>query len=99
MKCLFVKKVILLIFIYMGNRYKIRDQEGLYFVTFTVVGWVDLFVRNSYRDCIIGSFEYCQEKKGLNVYAFVIMTSHIHAILSAHEGKHLTGVMHVKILG
>lgn len=33
----------------MGSRYKIRDAEGLYFITFTVVGWVDLFIRNAYR--------------------------------------------------
>ena len=25
--------------------YKIRDQYGLYFMTFTIVGWIDLFSR------------------------------------------------------
>ncbi len=59
----------------MGSRYKIRDESGLYFVTFTVIGWVDLFVRNAYRDCIIDSLKYCQKEKGLIVHAFVIMTS------------------------
>ena len=66
----------------MGSRYKIRDNEGLYFVTFTIVGWVDIFIRNVYRECIIESFDYCRVNKGLNIHAYVIMTSHIHAILS-----------------
>ena len=70
----------------MGSRYKIRDAEGLYFITFTVVGWVDLFIRNAYRDCLISSFEYCRKEKGLNIHAFVIMTSHVHMIVSSRQG-------------
>ncbi len=77
----------------MGSRYKIKDKEGLYFVTFTVTGWVDLFIRNDYRNCLIDSFQYCVTKKGLNVHAFVIMTSHVHAILSATEGADLIGII------
>ena len=26
-----------------GDRYKISDQQAAYFLTFTVVGWVDAF--------------------------------------------------------
>ena len=77
----------------MGSRYKIRDQSGHYFVTFTVTGWVDLFIRNDYRDCIINSFKYCVKNKGLKVHAYVLMTSHIHAILSAEEGEDLAGII------
>ncbi|MEM7551349.1 MAG: transposase [Bacteroidota bacterium] len=77
----------------MSSRYKIRDKEGLYFVTFTIIGWVDLFIRNPYRDCIIESLEYCKKEKGLNVHAFVIMTSHVHAILSSKEGHDLVSTI------
>ncbi len=77
----------------MGSKYKIRDNDGLYFVTFTVVGWVDLFVRNAYRDCLIESLKYCREKKGLNLHAYVIMTSHMHAIVSAKEGSNLVAII------
>ncbi|WP_109833243.1 REP-associated tyrosine transposase [Reichenbachiella versicolor] len=73
----------------MANRYKIRDNEGLYFVTFTIVGWVDLFIRNDYRECIIDSLQYCTLHKGLNVHAYVIMTSHVHLIVSTEEGHDL----------
>ena len=69
----------------MGSRYKIRDQDGLYFLTFTIVGWVDLFIRNAYRDCLIDSLNYCMKHKGLRIHAFVIMTSHVHLIVSSKQ--------------
>lgn len=77
----------------MGSQYKIRDSEGLYFVTFTVVGWVDLFTRNVYRDILLDSFEFCRKRKGLNIHAYVIMTNHIHAILSAQGGYDLVAII------
>ena len=67
----------------MGRKYAIRDQEALHFVTFTVVNWIDLFVRDAYKEIIVDSLKYCQHEKGLSIHAYCIMTSHVHAILSA----------------
>jgi putative transposase len=33
-----------------ADGYKIRDQSALHFMTFTIVGWIDLFSRRLYRD-------------------------------------------------
>ena len=33
----------------MSTGYQIKDQEGLYFLTFQVVDWVDIFTRQIYR--------------------------------------------------
>ncbi len=55
--------------------YKITDQGAMHFVSFAVVGWVDVFTRKEYRDVIIESLKYCQEKKGLVIYAWCIMSS------------------------
>ncbi len=52
-----------------------------------------MFVRNAYRDCILESFEYCKKSKGLKLHAYVIMTSHIHVILSAEEGSDLVAII------
>ena len=52
-----------------------------------------MFVRNAYRDCIINALTYCKENKGLTVHAYVVMTSHIHFILSANEGKELSAII------
>ena len=65
----------------MGLKYKIRDQSELYFVTFTTVNWIDVFIRESYREIFIDSVKFCQREKGLQVAAWVIMTSHVHMIL------------------
>ena len=77
----------------MGRKYAIRDQEAIYFVTFTVVNWIDLFVREEYKQITIDSLKYCQENKGLNVHAYCIMTSHIHLILSVNDGGALSDVI------
>ncbi|MEM8527865.1 MAG: transposase [Bacteroidota bacterium] len=68
------------------SRYKITDQHGLNFLTLTVVDWVDIFIRKSYKDIIIDSLKFCQKEKGLIVYGYVIMSSHIHLIVKA-DGK------------
>ncbi|PIQ29815.1 MAG: transposase, partial [Bacteroidetes bacterium CG18_big_fil_WC_8_21_14_2_50_41_14] len=33
-----------------GDRYKINNQESVYFLTHTVVGWLDVFTRIEYKD-------------------------------------------------
>ncbi len=65
--------------------YHITDQFGTYFITMTLVGWIDLFSRKHCRDIMIDSFKYCVINKGLIIYAYVIMSSHIHMIVSASE--------------
>jgi REP element-mobilizing transposase RayT len=50
------------------------------------VGWVDLFTRSDYRDVVIDSFKYCQKHKGLNLFAFVIMSNHIHLLAQSEVG-------------
>lgn len=67
------------------SRYKILDQHGLNFVTLTVVDWVDVFVRKAYKDIVLDSLRYCQKEKGLVVYAYVIMSSHVHLIVEASK--------------
>lgn len=58
-----------------------------YFVTFTVVGWIDVFTRSRYCDVIIESLKFCQQNKGLEVFAYVIVPSHVHLIVRQLDGK------------
>jgi putative transposase len=71
----------------MSRKYKFRDQEKLYFITFTVIDWIDVFIRNEYRTIVVDSIRYCQLNKGLEVYAYCIMTSHAHLIVGT-SGSH-----------
>ena len=66
----------------MSRKYKFHDPDGVYFVTYAVVGWVDVFTRDEYRNIIVDSLSYCSNKKGLVIHAWVIMTNHVHIIIS-----------------
>jgi len=77
----------------MSRKYKIRDQEAVHFVTFTVVYWLDVFIRPQYRDIFLDSIRYCQKYKGLEVYAYCIMSSHVHMILARHGQQRLEDVI------
>jgi REP element-mobilizing transposase RayT len=59
----------------------------------TTVGWIDVFTRKRYRDILIDSFRYCQENKGLILYAYVIMSNHLHCIARAEEPHRLSDVI------
>lgn len=71
----------------MSKAYRIYDQKGLYYLTITVVGWIDVFSRQRYRDIVIDSLKYCMENKGLELYAYVIITNHLHLITSTKDGE------------
>lgn len=66
----------------MSRKYKMYNKQGLYFVSFAVVYWIDAFVRNEYFEIIIESLYYCIKEKGLQLYCYCIMPSHIHLIFS-----------------
>ncbi|HYQ55805.1 MAG TPA: transposase [Draconibacterium sp.] len=67
----------------MSRKYKFHNPEGVYFVSFAVQGWLDVFTRNEYKNILVDNLKYCQEQKGLEIFAWCIMTSHIHLIIRA----------------
>ncbi|MCB0494244.1 MAG: transposase [Cyclobacteriaceae bacterium] len=77
----------------MSRKYKIRDQEKLHFVTFTIVQWLDVFIRREYSDIFLDSLRYCQKSKGLEVYAFCIMSSHAHLIIGRNGDNKLEDII------
>jgi REP element-mobilizing transposase RayT len=77
----------------MGNAYQISNQNGIYFVTLTIVEWIDVFTRPIYKNIIIESLQFCQKEKGLKIYAWVIMTNHLHMIIAADPGNSLSDIL------
>jgi REP element-mobilizing transposase RayT len=63
--------------------YKIRNKEGIHFITFAVIEWVDVFTRKDYRDIVLESIKYCQAEKGLILYAWCLMSNHVHLVVAA----------------
>ncbi|MEX8547505.1 MAG: transposase [Mucilaginibacter sp.] len=76
----------------MGFKYKVSN-DGIYFLTTTVVDWIDVFTRKELAEIIIESLKYCQKEKGLVLYAWCLMPSHLHLIASTAESKSLSDVM------
>ena len=76
----------------MGLKNKIFSGN-LYFVTMTVEDWVDIFTRPVYKKIIVDSIKHCQKEKGLEVYAWCLMTNHLHMIISNKDGKVLTDII------
>ncbi|WP_428656306.1 REP-associated tyrosine transposase [Runella sp.] len=70
----------------MSELRKATVPEATYFVTLTVVGWIDIFTRKEYSDEIIKNLKFCQQKKNLKIFEYVIMPSHIHIICRRNRG-------------
>ncbi len=78
----------------MAFKYSIRDPHDIYFITSTIVEWIDLFTRKEYCNSIIDSLMYCHQHKGLNIHAWCLMPSHLHLIASAQkDGPSLSDIM------
>jgi REP element-mobilizing transposase RayT len=67
----------------MSTGYQIKEQSSLHHITLQVVYWIDVFTRPRYRDIVIENLKYCQENKGLIIYAYVIMSNHIHLLVQS----------------
>lgn len=77
----------------MSRSYKIYDQEDLHYLTYATVGWVDVFTRPAYKDILVDSLRHCQEAKGLELFAWCIMTNHVHLIARARPGHQLQDIL------
>jgi REP element-mobilizing transposase RayT len=71
----------------MSHGYQIQNQSALHFLTIQVVQWADIFTRLVYRDIVIDSLKYCQQNKGLEIYAYVIMSNHIHILVKSQNNN------------
>ncbi len=71
----------------MSRNYKFHNPKGLYFVSFAVVGWLDVFTRNEYKDLVIESLEFCIKNKGMEIHAWCIMTNHVHLIFRSIDNQ------------
>lgn len=71
----------------MSRKYKFKDQNAANFISFATVNWIDVFTRPLYRHMLVDAINYCIEEKGLIVYAWCIMTNHVHMIIGTDDEK------------
>ena len=72
---------------FMSRKYKFHDDAKLYFISFATVHWIDVFTREEYSQIVLNSWKFCQEKKGLEIYGWCIMPSHVHMIIGSNKNK------------
>lgn len=76
----------------MGFHYRINEGKA-HFITMTVVDWIDVFTRKNHKMAIVDSLKYCQQHKGLELYSWCLMPSHLHLIISAADDKKLSDIL------
>ena len=77
----------------MSTKYKATANGEAYFVTITTVGWIDVFTRLNQKYILINALKYCQKERGLEIYGYCIMSSHMHLLCKASEKETLSIVM------
>jgi REP element-mobilizing transposase RayT len=71
----------------MPHAFQIHKQDAAYFLTLTTVEWIDAFRREENKIILCDSLNFCVENKGLKIYSYVIMSSHLHMIAKAQNGN------------
>ena len=77
----------------MSDKYKMHDPAAAYFVTLTVVDWIDVFTRPAYKHIILDSLVYCQQNKDLEIYAWCLMSNHLHMVCRGSEHHPLPDIL------
>jgi len=68
------------------TRYKIlKDDTNPYFVTSTVVNWFPLLENSDIAHIILNSLAFLQKEKRIIIYAYVLMKTHLHLVVSAAD--------------
>jgi REP element-mobilizing transposase RayT len=61
------------------NKYFVPNE--IYFLTFTILGWRNVFVNDKYCGLVYKWFDYVKNQYGNKIYGYVIMPNHIHCIM------------------
>jgi putative transposase len=68
----------------------IVEQHACYYLTFNVVDWIDIFIRPVFKQIIVESLNHFNKKKGLTIYAWCLMTNHLHLMAQSEQGYGLS---------
>ena len=70
----------------MSSENHIHSRQAGYFITFNTVDWVDVFIRPVYKQVIVHTLNHFIDNKGLNLFAWCLMTNHLHLVAQAKDG-------------
>lgn len=70
----------------MSVRRQIHETNGVFFITFTCARWLPLFELVNGYDSVYKWFDYLK-KSGHHIAGYVIMPSHVHALIAFTESR------------
>jgi putative transposase len=63
------------------ERYRINDEAAVYYLTYSIVEWLPVFVSQESCNVVTDSLIFGHRENGLRINAYVIMPTHIHLIV------------------
>ena len=63
------------------ERYRIHADAAVYFLTYSIVEWLPIFIHEATCRIVTDSLTYCHREKHLAVNAYVLMPTHMHLIV------------------
>ena len=73
----------------MSNKFKAMDNDKAYFTKLIIIYWIDVFTQVNHKNTVIESLKHCQPRKGLAIYTYVLMPSHLRLMCRAKKGFEL----------
>ncbi len=67
--------------VFMTECYRIQRDAAVYFVTYSVIEWLPIFISEATCRIITDSLNYCHDHKSLRINGYVVMPTHMHAIV------------------
>ena len=67
------------------ERYRIHPEAAVYFVTYSIIEWLPMFVTEAAFRIVTDSLTFCHRNKHLRINAYVIMPTHMHICYAAVE--------------
>jgi putative transposase len=77
----------------MSEKYNMRNKDSSYFLTLTVVEWINVFANKRYNFTILDSLRYCQQNKMMEIYGYCLMSNHLHMIAAARGRQNLSEIL------
>ncbi len=60
--------------------YHIRPEAAVYFLTYSSIDWLPVFIGEKTCGIVTDSLSFCHREKHLRINAYVIMPTHLHLI-------------------
>ena len=76
----------------MKNVIHFKEAAGCYFITFNITDWVDVFVKPVYKQIIVHTLNHFIEHKELVVYAWCLMSNHLHLVVKPGRNSSISEV-------